>query len=256
MNYFVIGAIVLAASGAAAHARPVIEKADRVEIDWSRMKIRFYGEAQTPSAPQESFQGAERQAWQEGLAYLSTNMNKLREGRVGALDGSLEEAGKQVLKKATGSVYSLNTTYFANGKIRVYLENALPRALDPGPVDFKSMEAENAGAKNSGIVLRVAGKARPSATYRVVTDGGEAVFEARDVAKESFEKGFMGTWFDNPSKAELQTAVGSDPVYVDAHVDDTAANTFRVNEGQWSAALSGNESLLRSARIVVAIKQK
>lgn len=251
MKRFITSVVVFGAASFTAHAKPVVEKNDRVEIDWSAMKIRFYGEAQAPNA-QETYRGAEQRAWQDGIAYISMNLNKLRDGRVEALDGSRSEADRQALKSVTTSTYSVNTTYFSNGKIRVHLENALPRALDPGPVAFKSLAAEKGRTKNSGLVLRVAGTPRPSATYRVVTDQGQAVFEVRDVSKESFEKNFMGAWFQSPSPAELQAAVGSNPIYVDAQVD--GAGTFRVSQGQWTEALSGNESLLRAAKVAVAIK--
>lgn len=251
MKSFLTSAVLFMAVSFTAHAKPVVEKSDRIEMDWSAMKIRFYGEAQAPNA-QETFRGAEQRAWQDGIAYISMNLDKLRDERVETLDGSRAEADRQALKTVTTSTYSVNTTYFSNGKIRVHLENALPRALDPGPVAFKSLTAEKAPTKNSGLVLRVAGATRPSATYRVVTDQGQAVFEVRDVAKESFEKTFMGAWFQNPSAAELKAVVGSNPIYVDAQAD--GAGTFRVNQGQWTEALSGNESLLRAARVAVAIK--
>ena len=73
-----------------------------------------------------------------------------------------------------------------------------------------------------------------------------------DVAKASFEKRFMGYWFQSPTATELEAAVGGNPVEV---VGEPAGDgMIRVKQSEWAKALAGNESLLQTAKVAVALK--
>lgn len=233
---------------AEAIAQPLIERDDRVEIDWAHMKLRFYGEAMISD---DSFRSAEQKAWQDGIQYISSQLKHLRGRHLGAPDASREQLEKNVAAQITTSTYSLNTTYYGNGKVRVQLENALTKALYPMDVGFKLLKPEETPTKNSGVVIRVKGDLRPQAVYRVVNEQGQPVYEAMDVAKEAFDKRFMGAWFQNPTPEEMRPIVGGNPSVVEAQA--IGNGVIRVNQAFWQKATAGNENLLQSAKVAIAL---
>ncbi len=229
-------------------AQPLVERDDRIEIDWAHMKLRFYGEAMVSD---NSFRSAEQRAWQDGVQYISTQLKHLRGRHVGAADANREQVEKDVASQVATTTYSLNTIYYGNGKVRVQLENALTKALYPTDVGFKLLRPEPTAAKNSGVVLRVKGNLRPQAVYRVVNEQGQPVYEAMDVAKEAFDKQFMGAWFQGPSMEEMRPVVGGNPVVVEGQA--VGDGLIRVNQASWQKATAGNENLLQRAKIAIAL---
>ena len=67
--------LLLSFTSAQAFSAPVIQKADRAELNWTTMKIRFYGEAELSKL---SFIDSEKQAIQEGLDYIFKQLPKIR----------------------------------------------------------------------------------------------------------------------------------------------------------------------------------
>ena len=72
-------------------AAPMIEKLDRAELNWTTMKIRFYGES---SMTDGSFVDGEKTAIQEGLSYIFKELPSIRKKsfEVAKVDGDHEQA--------------------------------------------------------------------------------------------------------------------------------------------------------------------
>lgn len=229
-------------------AQPLIERDDRIEVDWTHMKLRFYGEAFISDS---TFRSAEQSAWQDGIQYMKSQLKLLRNRHSGAGDVNREAREKELLQQLSASTYSLNTIYYGNGKVRVQLENALTQALYPTDVGFKLLKPETFPTRNSGVVIRIKGDMKPQAVYRVVNEQGQSVYEAMDVAKEAFDKQFMGAWYRNPSMQEMQPIVGSKPAVVEAQA--VGDGVIRVKQAAWQQAAAGNENLFQRARVAIAL---
>lgn len=232
----------------AGSAQPLIERDDRLEMDWANMKLRFYGEA---AVSDNTYRSSEQKAWQDGIQYIGSQLKHLRSRHAGPADGHRDSIENEVLKQISSSTYSLNTIYYGNGKVRVQLENELTKALYPSEVAFKLLKPEEAPTRNSGIVIRINGKMRPQAVFRVVNEQGQSVYEAMDVAKEAFDKQFMGAWYQNPSTQEMQGVVGANPAVIEAEA--VGNGVIRVNQAVWQKAAGGNENLLQRAKVAIAL---
>lgn len=232
----------------AATAQPLVERDDRIEVDWAHMKLRFYGEAVISD---NTFRSAEQKAWQDGIQYIRSQLKPLRSRHIDSAEINRDAVEKEVIQQIISSTYSLNTIYYGNGKVRVQLENALTKVLYPTDVGFKVLKPETAPTRNSGVVIRIKGDMRPQAVYRVVNEQGQSVYEAMDVAKEAFDKQFMGAWYRSPSMQEMQPIVGANPAVVEAQV--VGDGVIRVNQAVWQKAAAGNENLFQRARVAIAL---
>ena len=129
-------ALYLVALSLGAHeltAQPVVEAYDRFEMNWSNMRLRYFGESASSG---KNLDLAEKEATDQGLLYALANIPKIR-GEKGV---SLENAG-DIAHAVSKQSFIFNTVYFSNGKVRVELESSLALALDPGRKPYVSKSA-------------------------------------------------------------------------------------------------------------------
>ena len=237
----------------AASSAPLLEADDRLEVNWSTLRLRFFGQAAVGSGA-EGFKQAEKDAWHEGMAYASEAVRSLNMTLVAATgtgaDESSEDAAK-ALKQIASSTHSYNTTYVADGTVRVHLESALPKALSLSGLHFRQREAaELVPAQYTGVVLRANASTKPRALYSIVDEHGDVVFDVRDMAQESYKKNLMGRWFRHPTGDELEGAVGKNPLAIAVVPKD---GRFVVRRQEWDEAIHGHKSLLINGTIAVAL---
>jgi len=230
---------------------PVIEKRDRVEVNWSTLRLRFYGEA----APGRSdLHAKERQAWKEGLKYVTEavrNLNIAANEAGTPNPDELSAAAKVAARRVEKSTFSYDTTYFADGSVRVHLENALPKALLMPGIRFHQKDAASVSmSEYTGLILQADKSVSPRATYQIVDETGAVLFDVHDMAEEAYRKNLMGRWFRQPTANELASAVGRSPIRIAATAID---GKFQVKRSDWEKALEGHHSLLTNGLVAIAL---
>lgn len=249
-----MGLVAYALSASAAFAGQVVDSNDRMEINWSTLKIRFYGEASLSDSDTEAYKAAEKKAWHDGLSYASEavrNLNvSVNEGVVASPDKLTEDARKAA-KQVSTSTSSYNTTYFGDGHVRVHLESTLPKALETSGIRFRQKDpSEPAMTQYSGLVLKADKATRPRPIYQVVDEAGTVLYDVKDMAEEAYRKNLMGRWFKRPTPGELGEAAGKNPVQLAAEVRE---GRFVVSRTEWDKALEGHRSLLVNGQVVIAL---
>lgn len=234
----------------------IVESSDRLEVNWSSLKIRFYGEAVASSdddAP--GLKAAERRAWQDGLAYVSEAVRNLNATVYNDFLGDPDKVSshaREAARAVAASTFSYNTTYFADGTIRVHLENSLSRALETAAVRFRQKEALTVAAMaHTGIVLRLDKAVRPRPIYMVVDAQGNVLFNVADMAEQAFRRNLMGRWFQAPTPSELAEAVGRNPLVVPA--TSAGEGRFVVDRESWDKAVEGHRAYLINGTIALAL---
>lgn len=229
-----------------AQAVAVIETIDRLEINWSTLRVRFYGEANGAGSREDTLKATEKKAWQDGLDYLRNVPGKIslmiQEPRAPEAQ-NFELSLKDMSKALAKSTSSFNTTYFADGTVRVTLENQLPKALVLDGIRFRQREPVPHGAlEYSGIGLRLSKSIKPSARYVVVDENEEILFSVQDMAEESYKKNLMGRWLRRPTDVELSEIIGKSPAVVEVQVVSEAK--LRVARADWNRVIEGHQALL------------
>jgi hypothetical protein len=253
MRNLALGLLGLAAGALAplAAAQPVIEKSDRLEVNWSTLRVRFFGEAKEGS---DGLKGAEKKAWHDGIAYGSEAVRNLNIQTFEGLSPNpekLSDDAKGAARQIAQSTFSYSTTYFGDGTVRVILESMLPKALETSAIHFRQKEAAEAPmTQYTGLILHADQALKPKAMYQVVDESGAVLFDVKDMAQEAFRKNLMGRWFKRPGKSELADVVGKSPLTVDAQVKD---GRFVVARGDWDKAIEGHRSLLVNGTVAIAL---
>jgi hypothetical protein len=236
-----------------AHAAPVIESNDRLEVNWSTLRLRYYGEA-TSGSGTEDLKSAEKKAWRDGLNYANDvvrNLNIAANEQFSQTAEKLAEDAKLAAHQVSTGTSSVSTTYFADGTVRVHLESALPKALESSVIHFRQKEApEPTMTEHTGIVLAPDHGVKPRPNYQVTDEDGKVLFDVRDMAQASYSRRLMGRWFRKPTQAELVEAVGKNPLTIPVQVKD---GKFLVQREIWDKATDGHKSLLVSGIIAIAL---
>ncbi len=229
----------------------LIEKSDRMEINWSTQKFRFYGEAEI-ALGQDSYKDAEKQAWRDGMNYVSEavrNLNVLVNETEGVSPDRLSEDAKAAAKQVSQTTYSFSTTYFGDGGVRVLLENQLPRALNSSAIKFRRREAvEPILNQFTGVLFKLSSSMKPVAIYQVVDEEGNVLFDVKDMAAESYKKNLMGRWFKKATRDEIAEAVGKGPIEI---VGKPKGNKIVVSKNDWEKMVDGHQGLLVSGLIAL-----
>lgn len=254
MRWLFYSCFIWWASGASATA--VIEMFDRFEINWTNLRFRFYGESVSSDIYQESLKSAERDAWRNGIAYLQNSIGKiviatqqttLRDSQAG-----FEAAAREVSKLLVKTTSSFNTIYFADGRVRVVLENLLSRTIPVEAMRFRQREPVSYGSLEfSGIGLRLSKSVRPSARYVVIDEHGETLFDVHAMAEDAYKKNLMGRWLKRPSAAETNELIGKTPAILDSEV--IAEGRFRVPRAVWDQVVEGHRALLVNGVIALLL---
>jgi hypothetical protein len=247
--------LILLCSSELTFGAQIIERQDRMEINWSTQKIRFFGESGANENALKGVDGAEKRAWADGLTYIENTIHDLSVADFEGLTSNTEKISAEAraaAKNVTKSVYSLNTIFFENGSVRVYLESSLPKALATSMIRFRQKEAASAQLLNkTGLILKLSSRAKPRPRYRVVDEAGIPLFEARDMAEDAFSRNLMGRWFEAPADAEAAEFVGKSPIMIDASVN--SEGSIVVPREQWTASLDGHQSLLVNGLIAIVV---
>jgi hypothetical protein len=238
-----------------ANGAQMVEHLDRMEINWSTQKIRFYGESGVSENALKGVDGAEKRAWADGLTYIENSIHDLSVADFEGLSSNTEKVTAEAriaAKNVTKSVYSLNTIFFGNGAVRVYLESSLPKALATSMIRFRQKEAASAQLLlKTGLVLKLNGRAQPKPRYRVVDEVGLPLFEAGDMAEDAFGRNLMGRWFEAPADAESAEFVGKSPITIEASLNQDGS--IVVPREVWTANLDGHQSLLVNGLIAIVV---
>jgi hypothetical protein len=226
------------------NAQPVTEQIDRFELNYSTMRIRFYGEATVDFAA-KGFEGAEKVAVDDGLVYVLSALAKVR-----AEKGLNEEASAALASELTRSAYVYNTTYFTDGRVRVELDSSLSRALDAGVNDFASEEPSAEPSEGSAVVVQISGLKTPLLQTEIRSTDGELLFSPKNVAKSAYRKQLSGRWFYKNS-GELKSYAGPKPVEINAVAEGD--KTLIVTKDSWTRLKAEHPRLLEEAKLAFVI---
>lgn len=223
-------------------AQPVVESFDRFEMNWSTMRMRYFGE----SAPGKNLDIAEKEATDQGLLYALANVPKVR-GEKGVSVENAENIAHAVSKQS----YVFNTIYFSNGKVRVELESSLALALDPGrkPYVSRASEADAEGSAGSGVVIEVKGVKTPLLVGEIHDSSGDLVYSSQDVSPDAYRKQLVGRWFYQNS-SELKSFAGAEPLRVEAEYRD---GKFIVDKNAWNEVRKTTPKLLNEGRVAFVL---
>ncbi len=227
-----------------ANAQPVTEQIDRFELNYSTMRLRFYGEA-TVDFAQKGFEGAEKIATEDGLVYALAALAKVR-----AQKGLSEEASAALATELTKTAYVFNTTYFTDGRVRVELDSSLPKAMDPGVKDFLGEDPAAQPSEGSAVVVQISGLKTPFLQTEIRSTDGELLYSPKDIAKSAYKKQMTGRWFFKNS-GELKSYVGAKPVEIDAVAEGD--KTLIVTKESWTKLKTEHPRLLEEAKLAFVI---
>ena len=230
--------------GSPGKAQPVIEQIDRFELNYSTMRIRYYGEA-TVDFSEKGFEGAEKIATEDGLVYALSALAQVRTQK-----GLNQEASEAIAHDLTKTSYVYNTTYFTDGRVRVELDSSLPKALDRGTREFASEEPKAEPSDGSAIVLQISGLKVPLWQFDVRSVDGELLYSAKDVAKSAYRKQSLGRWFYKNS-GELKSFAGPKPIEIDAVAEGD--KTLVVTKDSWTKLRTEHPRLVEEAKLAFVI---
>jgi len=226
-------------------AQPVVESFDRFEMNWSNMRLRYFGE----STANKNLDVAEKEATDQGLLYALANVPKIR-GEKGVSVDNAENIAHAVSKQS----YVFNTVYFSNGKVRVELESSLALALDPGRKPYVSRPEETmaegeAAPSGSGVVIEVKGLKTPQLVSEIHDNTGELVYSSQDVSPDAYKKQLIGRWFYKNS-SELRGFAGGEPLKVEADFRD---GKLVVDKEAWNQVRRSTSKLLGEGRVAFVL---
>ena len=236
-------------------SRSVIEKAGRVEFNWTTLKIRFFGEADGLKAGR-GYPVLEKEAWSDGIQYIYQKLPEIRRKRR-CWQFDLDDVhAKIAAEEVSMSTYSYMTTYFGSGGMRVHMESSLIKAFHPGKLDFGEMDEDDGsleGVSYTGVVFEVAGEVSPCPVFSLYDEtSGDLLFDVTSVSKISFDKGFMARWVRHPDSKELLRLAGSRPLVIPLVLNDSGKMVL--SRKIWDEVLVGNEPLLSHSRVVFALR--
>lgn len=215
-----------------------VEESGRLYINWASQKIRFYG-----IGDEGVFEASERKALREGLIFLSSRVQPIRSL---LLKTAKEGAFSYSLRGATNAVYSVGTTYFANGSVKMDLETRLSRVLFSTP----SLEVEsNVDGENCREVRLIFNSTTvPQAIYQLVA-GQDVVFSMVDVEPYSLHTRLMGRWYEGKD-AGGRGLTGS---MFRADVESISIGRYRVRQEDWGALKETCDIALRTGRVSLIV---
>lgn len=233
-----------------AFAQPVVETYDRFELNWSTMRIRFYGEAAVGSG-ERAFDTAEKTATEDGLHYALGNLVKVRQKKgVDTITIDASDASKTAVD-LTKQAYIVNTTYFDNSRIRVDLEGQMSKAFEFAATQdaFRLEEPEAKPTDATAIVVLVKDAEVPQLTQAIVASSGETLYSAGSVSRSAFRKNMLGRWFYQNS-IELKNFSGKSPLVLEAQV---AEGNLVVSKDQWNEAMQQHARLIEEAKVAFVL---
>ena len=251
-NWFLICAGILPVVEMAA-AEPIVEKGERAEVNWSDLEVRYFGEATPEQQERESFKGTERRAWQDGMAAIEETLQLLGKGRIGMHVSAPRGSASVGSARAT----SRSTTYFGDGKVRVYLQSPLQQVVVAALGEVSFSEAKPLANTTSvegaytGVVIQLGKKMAPMAVYKIFDESGERLFSLEDMSESGFRQSLMGRWFRRAGSAEIVAHVGDNPLIIKGKPSDSD-NKIIIERSAWDATGRQAGFLLASGRAIIS----
>lgn len=234
-----------------------LEKSDRVEINWTKHRIQFYGYAQ-PSVlggGKDDFKAIEKKAWKEGIAYIAKKSRDIYMANFEELDFTpkqLTDQAQKVAQSVAQSTMSTNTVYYPNGGVQVILESNLTNIMASADLKFSQKESGMTGTTHfSGIFIKLDRATKPRVFYKIIAEDGKLLFDYRSIAEDSFSKNLSGRWVVRPSEAEIEDLSGLQPLVVEAQV--ISDGLFQIRRQDWENATLGHRGLLSSGAILIGM---
>lgn len=229
------------------------ELADKIEIDWSNLRVRYKGYAEL-QGEQELANWSELvdAAVQSGLTSFVSKFPGIRAQRY---QRDANEEDQRLAHKIASTTYVSSIEYSAENQVAVSLESSLSRALGAQMQGFKKQLPDPAlTGTNSAIVLRVRGSVQPTGNYVVVDRlNGEVLYQYTDVPQSVYEQGLMGRWFENAEQKSFAKFAGGDPVYIEAQM--LSPGEIAVNSDDWKRQREVNPALLEGAKIALLVSE-
>ncbi len=229
-----------------------LRKSDgQVEVNWSSLKVRFYGSAKVTDSDDvtDGFKSAEKVAWKDGLNQVRTQVVPYL--KQNDAEG-VEKFEKLVADRLARSTYSFNTTYAASGDIRVHLESRLTNAYKLPETSFAmEFSPDVSRYASTGVIFKLSKFVAPHPTYEIVDEDHNILFGVKNMSKEGYEKSLMGRWYVNPSKGEVKAFVGMEPLEVNVEVD--SEGRFIVKRSLWASGSSTVVDLIAAGKVVLAL---
>lgn len=202
-----------------AKGAPWIEASGDLQVNWSSLTARFSGVASSSPGDREGLKGLERAAWRQGYEAAGPRLEQvLREQFARSAAGGKTAEGPAVagaVDEIRKTIKSLNVTFFASGAVEVAMEATLnpglSAALRESGAGSKSIPPGNDTSDATGVVLKVPGSARPSATFWLVDASGDVLFEPAMVSHSAVSQGAMGRWYRSPEALEVSKFAGEKP---------------------------------------------
>lgn len=241
-RFYFAGLAFLTLASLELSAQPVVETFDRFEMNWSTMRLRYFGE----SSKAKTLDAAEKEATDEGLLYALASVPKIRSEK-GAPSDNASDIASAISKQS----YAYNTIYFSDGKVRVELDSSLALALDPGrrPYAPKSAESADQAANGTSVVLEVIGLQGPALIKEIHTHSGELAYSSQDVSPEAYRKTLTGRWFYKDSP-ELRNFAGAEPMQIKASFQN---GKLVVDQAAWEAARLNAPKSLADGRVAFVL---
>ncbi len=252
INFFSV-CLLLITSVQPAWGTVTVREVDRMKLNWENLTVQFYGVA-TPEKTEDgavsSFKTLEKKAWNEGLAYIQAAAKDLR-----MKDKSSEEFASSIGSKVARSTYSFDTEYYQDGSVQVKLASSLANLLAPADQNFSIKKSPDIGhLENSGVLLKVTGSINPTATYMIVDENGEVLFQASNVSAEAFNKHLLGRWFSKGTSTKTLTKhIGDKPLEIKGKAINN--RQILVSKKVWDESIKAQMPLLVSSRIALIIGQ-
>jgi hypothetical protein len=226
------------------HAQPVTEVVDRFELNYSTMRIRFYGEANADFS-QKGFEGLEKTATDDGLLYALTSLAKVRVQK-----GLQADNPGDIANELTKQAFVANTIYFTDGRVRVELESSLAKALDRGLNEFNGEEPKASASDSTSILIQVEGIKVPILNSEIRSSEGELLYSPLNVAKSAYKKQMVGRWFFKNS-TELKSYIGVKPVLIEAKAEP--GKSLVVSKESWEKLKAEHPRLIEEAKLAFVL---
>ncbi len=222
------------------HAAPLITRIQndsRVTVNWESQKLKFYG-----VGDEGDFRVSEKGALREGLVYLNENVSSIQTAISGVKN---QEKSLQALQGATNAVYTLGTTYFTTGGVRIDLETRLARVLLPQVEEELSFSLPDEGCRVVNIYLSK--PTVPQAFYEISTPSGK-VYDYSNVDDVYLSRNLMGRWHLGAVSSSAQSG---GKFSIKAKV--TKIGEFMVSEQDWGALAETCELALKAGSVALVV---
>ncbi len=221
---------------------------DRVYLNWSTMRINFFGVTEAG----DSLRGAEEQAIKEGLSYIVNALPAIRQSALGAALAGDPQSQRQVAESISKNTYLAETIYYADGKVVARLESSLTRALAPDGMSLAKQQASHEESKNSGVLIFLESEMDPQMIFEIQDEFGRVLYRVDDVVAAEFSKNFMGRFYSAKNRRQSRYYVGKNPVEIKGTLKGD--HTIVIKQKTWLGKIKGNRGLLERARIAILTK--